>query len=110
MHAGTDDGGSNAGREIAVTDQADTGAGGANIGNQLFVAWAIEHDHDQIFHVAIHSPGNVFQVVGHGGIEVDGIFTGRPDHDFFHVAVGGIEQASTFGSGEDGDRSRRTGG
>src|SRR5262249_15860974 len=44
VYASPDDGGGDAGREIAVADEPDAGPGRADVGNQLFVARAVEHD------------------------------------------------------------------
>ena len=71
MHAGADNGGGDSGGEVAVADQPDARSGGANIGNQFLVARAVEHDHDQVFHVAIQSLRDILQIVGHGSVEFD---------------------------------------
>ena len=110
MHSGPDNSGGNTRRQIPITDQADAGPSGTNISNQFFMPRAIEHDDDQVFHVAIHPLRDVFQIVGHGSVEIDGVLARRSDHNFFHVAVGSVEQSSMFRGGEYGDRSRRTSG
>src|SRR5258708_12644349 len=98
MHAGADNGGGNASREIAVTDQTDAGAGGPNVGNQFFVARPVKHDHNQVFHVAIQTFGNILQIVGNGSVEPDRVLARRPAPAFFHVAVWTVPHTTAFGS------------
>src|SRR5205085_8922437 len=94
VHACADNSGRDTGGEIAVADQANACTSGANISNQLFVAWAVEHDHDEVFDVALHSLRDIFQIVGDGSVKIDCVLAGRSDNDFFHVAVGSVEQTS----------------
>ena len=42
-----------AGRQVAVADQPDARAGGADVGDQLLVARPVEHDDDQVVDVAV---------------------------------------------------------
>ena len=107
---GPDDGGCDAGRQIAVADQPDPGSRLANLGNQLLVPRPVEHDDDQVLDVAVHAFGNVLQVVDHRRVEIHGAFAGGADHDLFHVAVGRVQQSATFGSGQHRDGAGRAGG
>ena len=59
MHAGTEDGRGDAGGEIAVADKPDARAGVADVVDQFLVARAIEHDDDQILHVAVQRRGDL---------------------------------------------------
>ena len=64
-------------------------AGGANIGDQSFVARTIEDGHHQVLSVDIHCAA-----------------AGWAYYDFFHVQVGGVEEVVFFAGGQDGDRIR----
>ena len=58
-----DDGDRDAGRQVAVADQPDPGAGLADLGDQLLVARPVEHDHHQVVDVAVERPRHRLQVV-----------------------------------------------
>src|SRR6266852_4229953 len=45
VHTSANNSGGNSRREIAIADEPDARARGANIRDELFVAWAIENDH-----------------------------------------------------------------
>ena len=53
MHARTNHRSCDAGGKIAIADKPNTRSRASNIGNQLFMARTVEHDHHQVFHVAI---------------------------------------------------------
>ncbi len=94
MHARADDRRRDARGKVAVADQFDASPGLANVGNQFFVTRAVEHDHDQVVDAPLQATGDVLEVVGDRGIQIDRVLAGRPDHDFFHVAVGRIQQTT----------------
>ena len=48
MHAAADDRGGDAGRQIAVTDQSDARARGADLFDELLVPWPVEDDDHEI--------------------------------------------------------------
>src|ERR1700733_362310 len=98
------------GGQGAVADQADARAGGANLGDELFVARAIENDDDEVFEVAVEALGDGAKIVGDRGVKIDRAFARRPDDNFFHVEIGRVEQAAFFAGGENGDGIRRAGG
>src|SRR3989442_1163955 len=110
MHAGADDGGSDARRKIAIADQLDARARGANIGNQPLVTGTVEHNDDQILHVALQPLGNVLQVVRHRRVHLYGTLTRWADDNLFHVAVGRVQQAASFGSRQHRDGAGRARG
>src|SRR5579864_404617 len=103
MHTRADDGGRDTRGKIAVTDELDARAGLANVGDELLVAWTIEDDDDEVIHTALEAACDVLQVVRDGGVEIDGMLAGWADDDFVHVAIGRVEQATLFGSGQHGD-------
>jgi hypothetical protein len=92
-----------AGRKIAIGDQPDTRAGFADIGDQLLVARAVEHYHDQVVHTAREAARNGFEVMLDGRLQIDGALGGRPHHDFFHVAIGRVQQSALVGCGQHSD-------
>src|SRR6185437_4874891 len=110
VDAGPNDGGCDSSRQVTIADQPDSRSRLAYLGNQLLVPWPVEHDDDQVFHVAVHAFGNVLQVVDHGRINVHCALAGRADHDLFHVAVRRIQQSAAFRSGQHGDGAGRAGG
>src|SRR5579862_445313 len=110
VDAGAENGGGDAGGEIAVADEADARSGGANIVDELFVAGTIENDDDEVFLIAIEAARDGADVIDHRGVEIDGALTARPHGDFVHVQIGGVQQAALFAGGQDGDGVGRTGG
>src|SRR5438445_12506335 len=103
MDARADDGSGDAGGKIAVADQADARAGGANIFDQLLVAGAVENDDDEVLLVAVEAAGNGADVVDHRRVQVDGPFAARADHNFFRIQIGRVQQAAFFAGGQHGD-------
>src|SRR5262245_23124997 len=63
VHAAADHRGGDSSGQVAVTNQANTRPGSADVVDELFVPWPIEHDDDQIPHVAAESGRNRLQVV-----------------------------------------------
>ncbi len=57
VNAGPDDCGRDACRQIAVANQPDACAGCADVGDQLLVPIAFEHDDDQVFDAAAEAIG-----------------------------------------------------
>ena len=110
MDAGPDHGGGDAGGQVAVADQLYTGAGIADVRNQLLVAGTVEHDYHQVFHVTFHALGYVLQIVSDGRVQLHGIFARWSNHNLFHVTVGCVEQTASFGRGQHGNRARSAGG
>src|SRR5581483_7589937 len=109
MNAGAAHGGRDAGGEIAVADQFDARAGFADLRDEIVMTLAIEYDDGQFVDVALECFGELAEVFGDGLLEID-ILRGRgTDDELVHVDIGCVQQAALFGSGEDGDRSRRTG-
>src|ERR1700686_5314970 len=74
------------------------------------MAWAIEHDHYEVLHVAIQPLRDSFQVGGHGRVEVHDTFPRRSDDNFFHIKIGGVEQSAAFAGGQDYDGVGSSGG
>ena len=95
--------------EIPVPDEADAGPGLSDVGDQLLVAGAIEHDHHEVVHVAVEGPGDGLQVVRHRRQDVHPPAGGARHHQLLHVDVGRVEQSPPLGRGQDRDRTRGTG-
>ena len=75
--------------------------------DQLGVALPVEHHDRQLVDVAAEGIGDVAEVLGHRGVDVDPPARRRPDHDLVHVGVRGVEQAAPLGGGQHRDRARR---
>ena len=110
VDAGAAHRGGDARRQVAVADQADPGAGGADVGDQLAVALAVEDDDGEVVDVALERVGDVAQVLGHRGVEVHLAAGGRADDDLVHVDVGRVQQAAALGGGQHRDGAGRAGG
>ena len=66
-----DDRRGDAGRQVAVADETDARAGGADVADQLLVARPIEHHDDELVDLAAERPGDGAQVLAHRRVEVD---------------------------------------
>src|SRR5690349_7462444 len=109
MNAGAHDSSGDAGGKIAVADEANTSARFANDFDEFFVARAIENDDDKVFHVAVKTFGDGFEIVGNRCIEIDSAFAGRADNDFFHVQIRSVKKAAALAGCENGDGIWRAG-
>ena len=101
--------GRDAGRQIAVADEPDAGAGRADVGDELLVARPIEHDDDQILDLAAEALRDRVQVVGDRRVEVHRVLRARPDDELFHVEIRRMQQAAALGRGQHRDGVRRAG-
>ena len=104
MNVRTRDRGRDAGRKIAVRDQPDAGTRGPHFVHKRLMPAAIEAHDRQIVHVAAEPAGDVLEVFGDRGINVDRAAARRPDDDFVHKHIGRVQKPAAFGSGEDGNR------
>ena len=104
-----DDRRGDAGRQIAVADQANAGAGRADVVDELLVARPVEHDDDQILDAAAQTAGDGLQVLVHRRVEADVILRARTDDQLLHVEIGRVQQAAAVRRRQHGDRVRRTG-
>ena len=84
--------------------------GRPDIGDQLFVARAVEHHHGELVHLAAEAARDRAQVLAHRGIEIDQMLRARPDDELLHVDVGRMQQAAALGGGEHGDGVGLAGG
>ena len=96
MDAGAGHRGDDGGRQIAVADQLDARASGADVGDQLRVPRPIEHRDDQVVDVAGQRPRDGLQVVGDRRIEIDHVARGRRDDQLLHVEVGRVQQSAAL--------------
>ena len=111
VHAGAAHRGGDAGREVAVGDQADARAGLADVGDELLVRARGRGPRPSGRSTSrSKARGDVAQVLGHRRVEVDHAARGRADDDLVHVDVGRVEQAAALGGGEHRDRVRGAGG
>ena len=78
--------------------------------DQFFVAWAIEHNDDEIVDAALQAAGDGFQVLLDGRVEIDRPFCRRTDDDLFHVAIGRMQQSAALRGSEHGDGAGAAGG
>ena len=104
------DRGGDAGGKIAIADQADARARGANILDELLWRGAFENHDDQVLFVAVEAARDGANVVGDRRIQVHGALATRADDDFFHVQIGRVQQAAFFAGGQHGDGVGRAGG
>src|SRR6185312_10863828 len=100
LHARAFDSSGDAGREIAIADEADARARLANVIDQLLVTRAAEHDTNEIFHVTIHGFGDLAEVFNRRSVEAHAALAERSDDDLLHVAVWGVQQSAFFRNGE----------
>ena len=110
VHVGAAHRGGDAGGQVAVADQPDARPGGADVGDQLLVPLAIEHDDDEVLDVTAEAPGDRLQVRLHRRVEVDDVARRRSDDDLVHVAVGRVQQTALVRRRQHGDGARRTRG
>ena len=104
MNAGAGHRGGDAGRQVAVADQADARAGGADVGDQLLVTRPIEHHDRQLVDLAAEAAGDGAQVLAHRRVEVDQVLRRRTDDQLLHVEIGRMQQAALLGRRQHRDR------
>ena len=73
VHAAAEHGGGDAGGEVAIADQPDTGASRTDFLDQRLVPRPIEHDHDQVLDLASQRLRDGAQVETLGRIEIDDV-------------------------------------
>jgi hypothetical protein len=110
MDAAANDGCRNTGREVAIADQANARAGGADLIDQLRVARPVEDDNDEIFDSATVGLRNRPQIEANWCIEINDIAGTRTHDQLFHVDVRRVKETATFGCRQDGQRIRRSSG
>ena len=98
-----------AGRQVAVADQANAGPGGADLVDQLLMARPVEHRDDEIDHAAAETAGNRLEILVHRRIEAHVILRARSDDQLLHVEIGRVQQSSLGRGGEHRDGVRRAG-
>ena len=98
-------GGDDAGN-IAVTDQHDTRAGLAHLGDQFLVAVAVEDAGHQVRHLALLGLGKFAQVLADRCVEIDhAVGQTAADGDLVHVDVRRVQEIAVFGQCHDGERA-----
>ena len=110
MNARAHYGGRDAGREVAVADEADAGPRLPDVGDEPLMARAVEHDDDEVVDLAVQGLGDGLEVVLDRRVEVDLPPGRRPDDDLVHVDVGRVQQAALLGGRDDGDGVGSAGG
>ena len=84
--------------DIAIRDQGDAGAGGAQLGDQIGVARPIEDAHDEVADLDVFRLGQVAQVRRRLFVEIDEIVGQPPAHrDLVHINVGRVEKTAGIG-------------
>src|SRR5207237_6120831 len=94
VHARTDDRRGDARGEIAVANQADARAGGADVVDQLLVPIAVEDDDDEIFDAASEASRDVLQVLFDRRVEADHVLRAWTDDELLHVEIGRVKRAA----------------
>ena len=93
-------GGDDAG-DVAVTDQHHADAKAAQLGDQRFVARAVEDAGDDLVGSHALGRGDRLDILGRRLVEIDDAGgQARADRDLVHINVGRVEQAARFGDGE----------
>ncbi len=106
MDPGPHNGRGNAGRQIAIANQANARAHGTNFADQFLVAIAIEDHHNQVFDVAVEPLRDGLEVVGDRCIKIHRTLAGRSDDNLFHVQIRSVQQSAALAGGENGDGIR----
>ena len=76
----------------------------AHLGDQLGVARPVEDADHQIGDLAFLGLGEILEVLGRLGVEIDRVAEARADGDLVHVDVGRVEEAARFRHGDDRER------
>jgi hypothetical protein len=93
------------GRQVAVADELDPGAGGPDLGDERIVTRPLEDDDRDVAHPAAERIGDPAQVLGRPIADVDLARRHRPDAQLFHVRVRGVGQPARLGRRKHGDRA-----
>ena len=102
--AGVGPGGGDAAGDVAVGDEADAGAGLADLADQLVVAGAVEHHGGELGDPLAEGLGHGVEVLGGGGGDVDDVGGLGADRDLLHVHDRpGVEHRAPLADGDDGD-------
>jgi hypothetical protein len=75
-------------RHVAVLDQLDPRAGGADFFDQVVMAWPVEDDGRDVPHSPAEGLGDRLDVLGHGTAKIDLPPRDRPHSHLPHVHVG----------------------
>src|SRR6266478_5252666 len=114
VDAGLHEAGGDRGGHVAVPDQLDPRAAGADLGDQLLVAGTVEDDDGQVFDVHALLVGDRAQVLGGRLAQIDRAGPAGTHGDLVHVRVGRVEQVSLLRHGDHAERvgsaGRRDGG
>ena len=100
------DRGADRGDDVAVVDQLDAGAGLADLGDQVVVPRALEHDRGHVAHAAPEGVCDRLEVLADRPPEVDPALGDRPDGHLLHVHAGQRREAAGVGRREDRERPR----
>ena len=95
---------------IAVADQSNARPCLPNLLDERLVPLAIEHDDDQVLHVAVEAPGDLLEVVGYRRVEIHRVLRLRADHQLLHVDVRRVQQPTPFGRRQHRNGPRGPGG
>ena len=98
------DGRADGGGHVAVLDQLDARAGGADLLDQILVAWAVEHDRGDVVGLAAERVGDRADVLAHGLPEIDLAARDRPDGHLPHVHLREPWEAARLADGDHGHR------
>ena len=88
VDTGSNHGRCDSGSEVAVGNEPDASTSLADIRNQFFVARAFKDNNYQIVNFTVERFGDIPQVIGDRGIQIDRALAGRTDHDFLQMQSG----------------------
>ena len=88
---------------IAIGDQPDCGAGGADLCDQVLVAGAFQNADGDVGGLHATGPGQCRHPLGRGHVEADHVLRiARPDGQLVHIDIGGVQQRAARGHGDHG--------
>ena len=94
-------------RHVAVGDEADRGAGGADLGHHLLMPGAFEDADGQVARRAALGPGQRLDPFRRAHLKADDVFRqAGTDGELVHIDVGRVQKGAARGHGDDGQRVR----
>ena len=103
MDAGPFDAGIDSWRDVAVSDEFDTGTGTAALVDDFLMARPVKDDDGQIVDASFQTFCNAAQVFLYRFGQIDAPFRPRADTELFHIHIRSMEQVPLAGDSHDGN-------